>query len=401
MTSTAIYTCYRQLHPPTGVDHAVFASVTAPGSRDLVVAKASILELYRVRRDDSDQGAPSAAADGETEADRKRASVKIENSSFDRFNADRGKDNHDDNDENEASTFFLELAGTFPIAGNITSLAAIPVGGGRGGAATGAAASGKEMALGKEKKLHQENDRRKHEQEQKKEQDREQDEGQDILAVSFGPAKMALVAYDSVLGRLATLSMHNFDADAIGPGSGGVESSYGLASALKDKPATISSCDPAGRCLAAVVAGCQLVVLPTLRYVPRSVFLSEEARQQRALRRQQSRGGNTSAAAAAAASVGEGGSSLAEDAGGRNIGVHDEGSGDIRTAMGGANGRGSLKGTKRGIKEGTGRASIAPGREGKEAAGLANSGTSMEGGGARCAVSKPFSIELEEVGITG
>ncbi|CAM9952262.1 unnamed protein product, partial [Ectocarpus sp. 13 AM-2016] len=210
MTSTAIYTCYRQLHPPTGVDHAVFGSVTAADSRDLVVAKASTLELYRVHRDDHSATAAAAAA--------------------------RDTSNGDERDDDDGSGYYLELAGTFPLAGNITALAVIPV-------PTSASTTTTQ-------------------------QQRQQQQQQDILVVSFGVAKMALVAYDSVLGRLETLSIHNFDAGAIGPGAAGVESGYGLAAALKDRPRTISSSDPAGRCLAAVVAGCQLVVLPARRHVP-------------------------------------------------------------------------------------------------------------------------------------
>eukprot|EP00903_Cladosiphon_okamuranus_P018754 g17257.t1 len=237
MTSTAIFTCYRQLHPPTGVDHAVFGSVTAAGSRDLVVAKAFILELYRVHRDDPKDYA-TAAASGEVDGS---------STAF----GDGGNDD-------DATGFYLELAGTFPLAGNITSLAIIPVAA-AAPTATPAAASTASPPPPQQQ--------------------------QDILVVSFGDAKMALVAYDALLGRLETVSIHNFDAAAIGPGAAGIESGYGLASALKDRPATISAADPAGRCLAAVVAGCQLVVLPARRHIPRSVFVSEEAAERRRILR--------------------------------------------------------------------------------------------------------------------
>lgn len=229
MTTTAIYTCYRQLHPPTGVDHAVFGSVTSPGSRDLVVAKAFTLELYCVHRDPSPSSSPQQSRSG-------------------------GGTPKGDHNTGSDHGFYLELAGTFPIAGNVTALAVIPVG-------SCSTASGlNERGIPQQKQ-------------------------QDILVVSFDLAKTALVAYDSVLGRLSTLSIHNFDPDAIGPGSSGVESSYGLASALKDRPATISSCDPAGRCLSAIVAGCLLVVLPTRRHVPQSVFMCDEARKRARLPR--------------------------------------------------------------------------------------------------------------------
>lgn len=345
MTSTAIYTCYRQLHPPTGVDHAVFGSVTAPGSRDLVVGKASILELYRVH------GGPATATTVDSHT----------------TNA---------NEEDGSSSSFLELAGTFPLAGNVTALAVIPV----------APNTQQEGPASR------------------------QQEQQDILVVSFGPAKVALVTYDMVLGRLATLSIHNFDPDAIGPGTGGVESGYGLASALKDRPATISSCDPAGRCVAAVVAGCQLVVLPALRHVPRSVFLSEEARK-RVLRHRREQSNRGSSGDQTSQSSGRGsfsprsddadmpvaGDSVAGEREGGASSHHAEGNGLRAEGLGGdnaddystGNGRDSGMGEKHGVG-GTGA---------EDAAALA-SGGSREAG-AHWAVSKPFTVDLEEAGITG
>ncbi|CAM9443082.1 unnamed protein product, partial [Discosporangium mesarthrocarpum] len=223
MTTTAIYTCYRQLHPPTGVDHAVFGSVTDAGSRDLVVAKASILELYRVHKEgeEDEPGGGLGGASG--------SAVSREDDCM----------------------YYLELLGTFPLAGNINGLAVIPIVG--GGAVNRASRAGSQG------------------------QDRQKNV-QDILVVCFGGAKMSLVAYDKGLGRLTTLSIHNYDADGIGPGSGGVQPGYSLMSALADPPPPISAFDPAGRCCAMVVGGCQLVVLPVLRHVPPGVFLSQEAR---------------------------------------------------------------------------------------------------------------------------
>lgn len=357
MTSTAIYTCYRQLHPPTGVDHAVFGSVTAPGSRDLVVGKASILELYRVHRNP----ATTTTADSPT------------------TNAA---------EEDDSSSFFLELAGTFPLAGNITALAVIPV----------APSSTQEEGPTPQ----------------------QQQKQQDILVVSFGPAKVALVTYDVVLGRLATLSIHNFDPDAIGPGSGGVESGYGLASALKDRQATISSCDPAGRCLAAVVAGCQLVVLPTLRHIPRSVFLSEEARE-RALRhrREQSNRGSgggggddqtpqssgrgsfsprSEEADAPAAAAGT--STAVGEREGGTAANHAESNGLAAEGLGGGGDNADDYSTGNGGDSGMGVRHGGAGGAGAEDAAARASGGSREAG-AHWAVSKPFTVDLEEAGITG
>lgn len=200
MTSTAIYTCYRQLHPPTGVDHAVFGSIISPGSRDLVVAKASILELYKVHRqpsadsssssgkkdvrDTSQPAAPRSAAN--TAAARKTLGTDTRTDSDSRVDGDG---------DDEASIFFLELAGTFPLAGNISSLSVIPVASASVSASDKCGRSGEASSRGAAGGQEQ--------------------QPQDILVVCFGTAQMALVAYDEGLGRLATLSIHNFDAGVV------------------------------------------------------------------------------------------------------------------------------------------------------------------------------------------
>eukprot|EP00752_Nemacystus_decipiens_P015088 g13442.t1 len=336
MTSTAIFTCYRQLHPPTGVDHAVFGSVTAAGSRDLVVAKASILELYRVHRDDRKEHATAAEPPG--------AGKTAGGDGDDGSNKNEAADTNDDDDD--ATSFYLELAGTFPLAGNITSLAIIPV-----AAAAPAAAATTTTSTGTSPLQRRQ---------------------PDILVVSFGDAKMALVAYDTLLGRLETVSIHNFDAAAIGPGAENIESGYGLASAVKDRPKTMSAADPAGRCLAAVVAGCQLVVLPARRHVPRSVFVSEEAAERRRVLRVRRR-----AAAAAAAAE-----------------------------RGGGNGGGGSEGMAGGDGTDPGAAGEASGDSGSEEEEEEEEEEDGEGdggdvSGAHVAVSKPFTIDLEEAGVTG
>lgn len=343
MTSTAIYTCYRQLHPPTGVDHAVFGSVTATRSRDLVVAKASILELYRVQRDYSPEEENATAA--ESAADKATPAA----------GSSGGGNNSGDIDDNDDSNFYLELAGTFPLAGNITALAVIPL-----AAATTTIAT----------------------------------QQQDIVVVSFGAAKVALVAYDTLLGRLETLSIHNFDAGAIGPGAAGVESGYGLASALKDRPKTISSSEPSGRCLAAVVAGCQLVVLPVRRHVPRSVFVSEETGRRRRVLRMRRR----AAAAVAAASRGSSGEAGAEvqDAGA----VEGEDGADAARSSGNSGLSSGAAGGDSGSDDEDDYSVGARDSESETGEERGTGGTSS-GSGGHAAVSKPFTIDLEEAGITG
>lgn len=351
MTSTALYTCYRQLHPPTGVDHAVFGSVTAAGSRDLIVAKASILELYRVHREHHPEENAGAAAAGPA-ADR-AATTAAAGSSGDANNSS-GVDNNNDGD----GSYYLELAGTFPLAGNISSLAAIPV-----AAATTATTQ------------------------------KQQQQQQDILVVSFGAAKVALVAYDPLLGRLETLSIHNFDAGAIGPGAAGIESGYGLASALKDRPKTISSSEPSGRCLAAVVAGCQLVVLPVRRHVPRSVFVSEEAGRRRRLLRIRRR-----AAAAAAARGSSGGQEGAEAENAEAVEGGDGADAAQNSGYGGVSGGAAGRGSGSDDEDDY---SVGARESDSEAGGGRGTGGTSGGSGTHAAVSKPFKIDLEEAGVTG
>lgn len=192
MTSTAIYTCYRQLHPPTGVDHAVFGSVTSPGSRDLVVAKASTLELYKVHRQQDSHGDDNS----------KDKSSDTATSQPDGSGSTADTDEGDDKGDDESSTFFLELAGSFPLAGNVTALSVVPV-----ASASGPASS--------------DNDTLRESTNGRSGEDNGVPDGenqlppQDILVVCFGTSQMALVAYDAGLGRLATLSIHNFDAGAV------------------------------------------------------------------------------------------------------------------------------------------------------------------------------------------
>lgn len=445
MTSTAIYTCYRQLHPPTGVDHAVFGSITAPGARDLVVAKASIIELYRVHRDGGD---PKERND----TSRKEAAASFRG--YTRAANDGGVDGVDELDD-DASNFYLELAGTFPLAGNITSLATIPTASSHGsegvdaaGAPVAASLSARPLpslssppseTVGDDDAFAASAaaavDGMPDVASTQRQQQQRIDTRQDILAVSFGYAKVTLVAYDSLLGRLTNLSIHNFDPDAIGPGSGGVESGYGLASALKDRPPTLSASDPAGRCLAAVVAGCQLVVLPTLRHVPRSVFLSREARERaaramrairrrrlrrRRRRRREKRRRRGTAAATEATAEGENGvldgDEIVDAA--RLADAAADGRPRANGATVGANGSGTFHHRDGDNVDGDqdqdgdddqddyvddgddGDNDSRDEEEGEDSSALAGGGGSREDG-ARWVVSKPFTIDLEEVGITG
>lgn len=201
-------------------------------------------------------------------------------------------------------------------------------------------------------------------------------------------------------------------ADAIGPGSGGVESCYSLASALKDRPPTISAFDPAGRCLAAVLGGFQLVVLPTLRYIPKSVFLSEEARARASQTRRNLRRGKGIGAQSSSSSMGDVAACNGEGGGGggkgeRKVdgrsGVSSRLTGPVRSSNGVLGERESpidnyydegLRNTDNGKADGRGDKGA-----GKQDSGLANGGSRVHG--AHWTVSKPFTVDLEEAGVTG
>jgi hypothetical protein len=182
-----VYTCFRQLHPPTSVELAVWGSVTGPGKRDLLIARRALLEIYSV---------PTAAEGGD-----------------------------DDNP-------VLELVGGYPLTANILHIGVVKLGA----------------------------------------------DSADVIVLALDAAKLTVVAYDAGLSQLVTLSIHNFEAGAIGPGSGVLDEGYDLLGAQMHVPPTLTAVDPAGRCCAMLVAGRHLIILPMLRHLPSDIFISKEGR---------------------------------------------------------------------------------------------------------------------------
>ncbi len=129
----------------------------------------------------------------------------------------------------------LEMVGSFPVCGFISALHAIPV--------------GPTTSL-----------------------------RPDLLAVTMEPARVSILAFDAVLSRLTTLSVHNLEEDSVGPGSGMAQPSFRLSGGTVNKPATLTAVDPEGRCVACVVAGSKLVLLPIMQRVPDSSYVSLEGR---------------------------------------------------------------------------------------------------------------------------
>jgi hypothetical protein len=211
-----VYTCFRQLHPPTSVELAVWGSVTGPGKRDLLIARRALLEIYSV---------PTAAEGGD-----------------------------DDNP-------VLELVGGYPLTANILHIGVVKLGA----------------------------------------------DSADVIVLALDAAKLTVVAYDAGLSQLVTLSIHNFEAGAIGPGSGVLDEGYDLLGAQMHVPPTLTAVDPAGRCCAMLVAGRHLIILPMLRHLPSDIFISKEGRDHIACSLDSSistAAGAVAAAAAAAAAVG-------------------------------------------------------------------------------------------------
>jgi hypothetical protein len=208
-----VYTCFRQLHPPTSVELAVWGSVTGPGKRDLLIARRALLEIYSV---------PTAAEGGD-----------------------------DDNP-------VLELVGGYPLTANILHIGVVKLGA----------------------------------------------DSADVIVLALDAAKLTVVAYDAGLSQLVTLSIHNFEAGAIGPGSGVLDEGYDLLGAQMHVPPTLTAVDPAGRCCAMLVAGRHLIILPMLRHLPSDIFISKEGRDHIAGSLDSSSSSSSGTAAGAAAAVG-------------------------------------------------------------------------------------------------
>ncbi len=100
----------------------------------------------------------------------------------------------------------------------------------------------------------------------------------DLLAVTMEPARVSLLAFDAVLSRLTTLSVHNLEEDSVGPGSGMAKSSFRLSGGTVSNPPTLTAVDPEGRCVACVVTGSKLVLLPVMQRIPGSAYVSLEGR---------------------------------------------------------------------------------------------------------------------------
>ena len=108
------FAIHKQVHPPTGVDHAVAAYFTHPigdgGPPNLVVMQANHLTVFAIRRD------PSADPSGDAALSAK--AVALAKKKRKAANADA-----DDDDEDDDTQVSLEVVAEFDLNGTVGSIA--------------------------------------------------------------------------------------------------------------------------------------------------------------------------------------------------------------------------------------------------------------------------------------
>ena len=110
------FAIHKQVHPPTGVDHAVAAYFTHPigdgGPPNLVVMQANHLTVFAIRRD------PSADASGDAALGAKAVAMAKKKKAA-------SADEDDDDDESDDSQMSLEVVAEFDLNGTVGSIAVI------------------------------------------------------------------------------------------------------------------------------------------------------------------------------------------------------------------------------------------------------------------------------------
>ena len=108
------FAIHKQVHPPTGVDHAVAAYFTHPigdgGPPNLVVMQANHLTVFAIRRD------PSADASGDAALGAKAVAMAKKKKAA-------SADGDDDDDESDDSQMSLEVVAEFDLNGTVGSIA--------------------------------------------------------------------------------------------------------------------------------------------------------------------------------------------------------------------------------------------------------------------------------------
>ena len=109
------FAIHKQVHPPTGVDHAVAAYFTHPigdgGPPNLVVMQANHLTVFAIRRD------PSADPSGDAALSAKAVALAKKKRKTD------GGDGDDEDDEDDDTQVSLEVVAEFDLNGTVGSIA--------------------------------------------------------------------------------------------------------------------------------------------------------------------------------------------------------------------------------------------------------------------------------------
>lgn len=50
MASGKVFLAYRPFHPPTGIEHSVFANFTSSGATNLITTTANLLDIHTIHR---------------------------------------------------------------------------------------------------------------------------------------------------------------------------------------------------------------------------------------------------------------------------------------------------------------------------------------------------------------
>ncbi|KAJ8329492.1 mRNA cleavage and polyadenylation factor subunit [Batrachochytrium dendrobatidis] len=150
--SNNLYSLCKEIFPPSGIDYAVSARFLTPDARNVVIARGSLLQVFKVIERDTTVAFSS--------------SLNNLNSTDLDTNGDQAKTTKDQDIPPKAAC--LELAAQFRVHGNITSLGVVPMN-----------YSGKA----------------------------------DALLLSFKEAKMSLVEYSQFTQKLVTVSMHYFERE--------------------------------------------------------------------------------------------------------------------------------------------------------------------------------------------
>ena len=187
------FAIHKQVHPPTGVDHAVAAYFTHPigdgGPPNLVVMQANHLTVFAIRRD------PSADASGDAALGAKAVAMAKKKKAA-------SADEDDDDDESDDSQMSLEVVAEFDLNGTVGSIAVMRR---RSGAPR--------------------NQR-------------------DALLIAVRESKLSVIEWDPSEMTVVPSSLHSWETPV---GTGGVPS------ALRVAPPPLAIADPEGRCAAVLL----------------------------------------------------------------------------------------------------------------------------------------------------